>query len=197
MLNPRARINLREISFLIADDNPQSLEIMCQVVSGFGAKSILRCANAAEARDQLKRGVVDFVITDAQMPGETGFELIEWLRRQGGDPNRFAPAVVVTAHTEESWVARARDSGANFLVAKPIAPQILLDRICWVAREQRMFIETGAYCGPDRRFKRSGPPPGMEGRRSDDCDSTELGDSGPDMSQDLIDTMVKPQKVSI
>lgn len=197
MLNPRARLNLREITFLVADDSSQSLEIICQVISGFGAKGIVRCENAAEAREQLKKNVIDFVVTDAQMPGETGFELIEWLRRHGGDQNRFAPAIVVTAHTEQSWVARARDSGANFLVAKPISPQVLLDRIIWVAREQRMFIETGAYCGPDRRFKREGPPAGMEGRRSDDSDSTELGEAGPDMSQDLVDTMLKPMKASM
>ena len=53
----------------------------------------------------------------------------------------------------------------------------------------------GAYIGPDRRFKREGPPAGMEGRRADDV-AGDLGDAAaPNMSQEEIDAMMKPSKV--
>lgn len=191
------KINLEKITFLVCDDNAQCLDIMAQVVSSFGARTVLRAANAAEARELLQRTVIDFILIDGQMPGESGYELIEWLRRDGGDPNRFAPTIIVTGHTRVSQVARSRDCGANFVVAKPITPRVILERILWVSRDQRMFIESDAYCGPDRRFKREGPPAGEDGRRADDLEGAVSDSAGPNLSQEMIDSMMKPAKVAM
>jgi hypothetical protein len=66
-----------------------------------------------------------------------------------------------------------------------------------VAKEDRMFVETDSYVGPDRRFKREGPPAGMAGRRKEDL-PMELGQATtPNLSQDQIDGMMKPMKVSL
>jgi hypothetical protein len=94
-------------------------------------------------------------------------------------------------------VTKGRDCGASFLVAKPIVPRVLLDRVIWVARENRVFIECSTYSGPDRRFKFVGPPPGTEGRRSDDL-PLEVGLANtPNMSQDAIDSLLQPQKAQL
>jgi hypothetical protein len=74
---------------------------------------------------------------------------------------------------------------------------VLLERINWVARDERSVIETDTYCGPDRRFKREGPPIGTQGRRSDDL-SPEIGEAVDDnMSQDEINALMKPAKVAL
>jgi DNA-binding response OmpR family regulator len=77
----------------------------------------------------------------------------------------MAPVIMTAAHIRRSRVAEARDCGANFLITKPFSASALLQRIVWVARDGRPFIEVGDYFGPDRRF-RSDPPPGQE-RRAD------------------------------
>ncbi len=58
----------------------------------------------------------------------------------------------------------ARDCGANFIITKPFSAKNLLERIVWVARDERPFLEVGDYFGPDRRFRDE--PPDVE-RRSD------------------------------
>jgi hypothetical protein len=63
---------------------------------------------------------------------------------------------------------QGRDAGANFTIAKPITPKIVLERILWAAKEDRQFIECETYLGPDRRFKNDGPPSGAKGRRRED-----------------------------
>ena len=96
-----------------------------------------------------------------------------------------------------SQLFKARDCGASFTIAKPITPKIVLERLFFIAKDQRMFVDCGAYIGPDRRFKREGPPVGMEGRRSDDL-GAEMGESAaPNMSQEEIDAMMKPSKVAL
>jgi DNA-binding response OmpR family regulator len=94
-------------------------------------------------------------------------------------------------------VRQARDAGANLVVAKPLSPDVLLRRITWVARESRQFIVAPGYVGPDRRFRNDGPPVGTNGRRSDDL-SLEVPDAVmPNMSQNEVDVLFKPRRVSL
>jgi hypothetical protein len=70
----------------------------------------------------------------------------------------------------------------------------LLERVIWVAKECRPFIDTGVYLGPDRRFRddeveaaqarrRSDPPKpathtdGMEETPADEADSADFKDA--------------------
>lgn len=191
------KVNFEELQVVVVDDNPHALDITAQVLTGFGARRITRCVSADEARRAISAGQVDLVVTDAAMPTIDGYELTRWIRRAAPEENRFVPVIVVTSHTPRADVVSARDCGANYIVAKPITPRTMMDRIVWIAREERMGIETENYVGPDRRFRRLGPPPGMEGRRSSDVEG-EIGlATEPNMSQDEIDSVMKPQKVSV
>ena len=97
----------------------------------------------------------------------------------------------------QGQIETARDCGASFVLIKPISARVLLDRIVWIGRAGRLFVETEGYVGPDRRFRNDGVPGGGRGRRHDDL-STRIGAaSEPNMSQDEIDTLMKPQKVSL
>jgi CheY-like chemotaxis protein len=191
------RINLDRLSFLLIDDNMQALDILGQVVSGFGVRGMHKCQTVREAKEIAARQEIDFVITDVRMPGEDGFAFMKWLRLVATEPNRHAPAVMVTGDTSSAVVRQARDCGAHFIIAKPITPKVLLQRIFWIARENRLFIDCESYKGPDRRFKRLGPPPGTTGRRADDR-SVKLRDTGgPNLSQDEISALMKPSKVNL
>lgn len=196
-LRDSERINLEKAVVLLVDDNAQALDILGQVLSGFGVRQTHRCASAFEAMEVLKNTRVDLVVTDANMPEMDGWKLVRWIRTEGGEANRFVPAIVCTGYTRQSQVFRARDCGANFVIAKPITPRVVLERIFWVAGDQRLFIECDAYVGPDRRWKREGPPAGMEGRRSDDLPPEVGAATSPNMSQDQIDSLLKPAKVTL
>ena len=126
-----------------------------------------------------------------------GFEFLRRMRREGMGVNKLTPVILLTGHAQVSNVAKARDTGANFFVAKPITPSVLWDRIVWVIRDKRPFVELEKYIGPDRRFKFEGPPPGSEGRRAADV-TLPIGEaSAPNMSQDEINAFIKPQRVML
>jgi CheY-like chemotaxis protein len=196
-LQASTRINLEKVSVLIVDDSAPSLDLLAQVVSGFGVKTLQRAESAKVAQVELRERTFDLVISATNMAGVDGYELVRWLRRGGLEANRYVPVILVSGHTPPSQVFKARDSGANFTVAKPITPKVLLERILWAAREERQFIECDSYLGPDRRFKNEGPPIGVEGRRRDDL-PPELGDlAGDNMSQDQINALMRPSKVKL
>src|SRR5258708_19552398 len=77
------------------------------------------------------------------------------------------PILVMTSGPREATVKASRDAGANMLVAKPMSPANLYDRLAWVAFNPRQFIDTESYFGPDRRFKIEGYPNGVGRRKGD------------------------------
>lgn len=193
----RARINLRDACVLCVDDNLQGLDILAQILMGFGVQRIARATTADEFYKTLEGGAVDLVLINANVGGGSGFELVRWLRRSKLEPNRFAPSIVLSGHTVHSQVTLARDCGANFVLSKPISATVLLERILWIGRSKRLFIEADSYMGPDRRFKNQGVPGDGPGRRKSDLND-ELGAAvDPNLSQYDIDSLLRPQKVTV
>jgi CheY-like chemotaxis protein len=158
-------INLAGAVTMIVDDSAFSLDITASALMGFGIKTRYACHSAAEAIEILRDQTVDLLVVDSEMPRMDGYGLVRWLRRSGLDPNAFVPVILTAAHVRRSRVTEARDCGANFVITKPFSAASLLERIVWVARDARPFLEVGDYFGPDRRF-REGVAPGEE-RRAD------------------------------
>lgn len=161
-LRESAIINLTGAVTMVVDDSPFAAEITTSALLGFGIKTRYSMRSAGDAIEVLREAEVDLLVVDCEMPGMDGFELVHWLRRSG-PPNAFVPVILTAGHIRRSMVAKARDCGANFIITKPFSAASLLERIVWVARDGRPFLEVGEYFGPDRRF-RDVPPPGEERR---------------------------------
>lgn len=194
---PGGKINLRSIRALCVDSNSQGLEILSQTLFGFGVEKIARASTGEEAKAVLTRQTVDLMLTDAILMDMSGFDLVRWLRATNLDPNRYTPVITVTGHTQQSHVLSARDCGAHFVVAKPMTPTILMQRILWVARGGRVFVESENFTGPDRRFKHHGIPGDGVGRRREDLSGAIGQATQPNLSQDEINDVVKPQRASL
>lgn len=170
-LRETAIINLTGAVTMVVDDSPFSAEITTSALSGFGIRTRHSCRSAPEAMAILAEIEADLLVVDCEMPGMDGYELVQWLRRSG-PPNAFVPVIMTAAHIRRSMVEKARNCGANYIVTKPFSASSLLERIVWVARDNRPFLEVGDYFGPDRRF-REGEPPGEE-RRADNIRRAEF-----------------------
>ncbi len=192
-----SRLNLTKATVLLLQNNQAELDILGQVFIGFGVRAIRKCLTVNEADDCIRGVVFDLLVVDADMPDGAGYDFISRVRRLEESDNRLAPMMLVSGHAVPSSIAKARDCGANFVVAKPITPKVMFDRVTWLAREERQFVVTDTYAGPDRRHRTFGPPPGTKGRRHDDV-SGKLGKAiGPDMSQDDIDAMFNPKRAAL
>lgn len=195
-VDPNARINLSKASVLLIDGSQHSLDVMAQIVKGFGVAEVHRCVNIEEAEKHVRGKTFDLIVIDPNIGDGVGYEFLHGLRHSGG-ANAFVTVILASGHARATDVARARDTGANFFVTKPLTPNVLLQRIMFVARDKRPFVEVGKYIGPDRRFKFEGPPTGSDGRRESDLQAPLGSADEPNMSQNEIDTLIKPQRVLI
>ena len=170
-LNSKTRINLGKAELLLLEPTLDGMSILGQIVAAFGVREVRRCRTVDDARKEVLGPPLDLILIGSDGQDSSGYDFIRWLRRSGLQPNAFTPTILISGHTQVRNVVRARDCGANFIVTKPVSPEVLLDRIVWVAREQRQFISCEAYVGPERRFHDSGPPPGVAERRQPEQES--------------------------
>lgn len=152
-LRDSAVFNLSGAVTMVVDDSPFSLTLTTGALTGFGVRPSFTVGSGTEARRLLQEKPIDLLIVDTDMPDIDGFQLVRWLRRSGPNPNAFTPVILTASHIRRARVAEARDCGANFVVTKPFSAAMLLERILWVARDSRPFLEVGDYLGPDRRFR--------------------------------------------
>lgn len=196
-LDPAIRINLERSVVLLVDDNPQALEALSGMVRGFGVRKQFKCKSGAEAMHIVKTQELDLIVIDSSMPDMDGYDFVRWLRREAAPEVQFTPVIMLTGHAARSMVEKSRDSGANFVMARPFTPEILLQRIFWVAKDERQMVKADSYVGPDRRFKNLGPPLGMKGRRKDDLSGHIGAATDPNLDQTDIDMMFKPARVQL
>jgi DNA-binding response OmpR family regulator len=167
-LDPSSRINLEHAKILLLDDHHEGSGILIQIIRAFGARHFYRCTTNAEAEQITAENELHLVLINANLKQGSAYDFISWLRRANIQPNSFVPVILITGHTQKSNVTHARDCGANVVVAKPVSPLSVLERIVWVSREKRPYLRCSTYVGPDRRFRDDGPPDGTVGRRHDD-----------------------------
>jgi CheY-like chemotaxis protein len=175
-----SQFNLSESTILVLESTGPELDLYTRILMGFGARKIHKCAGLPRAEEVLREEVVDLIIVDAKLANADGCEFVRQLRNRGGGSKvACIPVMVVAGHTPRNRVTEARDCGAHFVVRKPVSPATMLERILWIAQENRPFVECDAYNGPERRFKTEEVAPGS-GRRSNDPNEPLAANAGPD-----------------
>jgi CheY-like chemotaxis protein len=167
-------VNLSKVGFLVADPSELYRHLFRRLLFGFGARKVHEAATVRDARLMLAKHHVDFLICAADLPGN-GIEFTRSLRLAADNPQRTIPIIITMGTARRITVAMARDSGANFVLSKPISPLVLYDRLTWIARQPRPFWESETYFGPDRRF-RALRHKGMPKRRAGDEDEINIED---------------------
>ncbi|MDB5423945.1 MAG: sensor histidine kinase/response regulator [Phenylobacterium sp.] len=120
---------LRPMSVLAVDDNAVNLMVLEQVLPSFG-HSVVKAQSGPEALEWLARQAFDVVLLDIQMPGMSGFQVLEALRAASG-PNQAVPVVALTADVTSGGRERYLALGFDDYAAKPLQ---IADLMAAVAR---------------------------------------------------------------
>jgi two-component system, NarL family, invasion response regulator UvrY len=111
------------LKILIADDHPLVRRGLAALLRDHFAESeIAEAGTASAALDVLGDGEWDLVLADINMPGRSGLELLDDLKRI----HPSLPVLVISAHLEEDYAMRALKLGAAGYVSKQTAPDVLV-----------------------------------------------------------------------
>ena len=90
--------------------------------------------NAFSAQRLLEEGPFDIVVTDLDMPGMSGLELLQWVQEE----KPLLPVLMMSGYGEIGDAVEAMKCGARDYVVKPFDLEDLLDRIRQIVGTQRL-----------------------------------------------------------
>jgi signal transduction histidine kinase/ActR/RegA family two-component response regulator len=115
--------SLGGISLLVLDDDTDALELFATVLRQAGAE--VRVARSVrEALDLLRAWEPDVIVSDIEMPEESGYAFIRKLRGEVAHGERI-PAIAVTAYGGVNERIKIVSAGFDSYVAKPVEPDEL------------------------------------------------------------------------
>jgi PleD family two-component response regulator len=111
---------------LIADDNPQGVELL-EAYLAEGDWELRTAADGDQTLKQVADWHPDLILLDVMMPRISGFEVCKRLRAD--DATRDIAVLMITALDQPSDMERAVDAGTNDFISKPINKTELLLRV--------------------------------------------------------------------
>jgi two-component system, sensor histidine kinase ChiS len=102
---------------LVADDDPE-IGMLIRTILDRGTYQVTLCDDAESALVRIQRDQpYDILISDYMLPGISGLELIEQVRRNRASAH--LPILMISGHNNYAMGARAREAGANAFLNKP------------------------------------------------------------------------------
>lgn len=112
---------------LIADDEPDILEISRIALETVGGFEVLVCSSGEMLLERLSGFQPDLIVVDVLMPDMTGPEVFEEIRRRPEFDE--VPVIYLTGVIQEEELADLRNTGVADIILKPFDPMTLADRI--------------------------------------------------------------------
>jgi signal transduction histidine kinase/ActR/RegA family two-component response regulator len=128
----RPLAGLDRVRVLVVDDDPDTLDVVKQVLETAGAQ-VTSVASAREALAALSVGPPDVLLSDLGMPGEDGLALIRKIRSLEPARGGRVPAAVLTAYTQAEDRSEALHAGFQLYLAKPVEPAELTAAVARLA----------------------------------------------------------------
>lgn len=110
---------------LVADDSSTMRKIILRSLQAVGVTDITEASDGSEALAIFKPGEFDLVLTDWNMPGMTGLEVLQGIRTQ--DAN--IPVIMVTTEAEKTRVLQAIQAGVSDYLVKPFTADTLREKL--------------------------------------------------------------------
>ena len=115
------------MKILVVDDFSTMRRITKNLLKDLGFTNIQEADDGSTALPMLQQGDFDFVVTDWNMPGMQGIDLLRAIR---ADENlKHTPVLMVTAEAKKEQIVAAAQAGVNGYVIKPFTAATLKEKL--------------------------------------------------------------------
>jgi two-component system chemotaxis response regulator CheY len=117
----------QNLNFLVVDDFSTMRRIIKNLLHDLGYGNVTEADDGKTALPLLKEGNFDFLITDWNMPGMAGLELLKQVRADA----RLGklPVLMLTAEAKREQIVEAVQAGVSGYVIKPFTGATLKEKI--------------------------------------------------------------------
>lgn len=117
----------KDMNILIVDDFSTMRRIIKNLLRDLGYSNTQEADDGTTAFPMLKKGGFDFLVTDWNMPGMSGMELLQKVRADPGLSD--LPVLMVTAEAKREQIVAAAEAGVNGYIVKPFTAVTLKEKI--------------------------------------------------------------------
>ncbi|SRR5690554_3441293 len=117
----------KNMKILVVDDFSTMRRILKNLLRDLGFSNVEEADDGTTALPMLKTGKFQFLITDWNMPGMSGFDLLKAVRADNALKN--LPVLMVTAEAKRDQIVAAAQAGVNGYVVKPFTAAVLKEKI--------------------------------------------------------------------
>ncbi|GGB49998.1 response regulator [Shewanella inventionis] len=115
------------MKILIVDDFSTMRRIIKNLLRDLGFNNTQEADDGSTALPMLQKGDFDFVVTDWNMPGMQGIDLLKAIRAD--DSLKHLPVLMVTAEAKREQIIAAAQAGVNGYVVKPFTAATLKEKL--------------------------------------------------------------------
>jgi len=119
------------IKVLVADDSGTMRKIITRSLNAVGIDNVVEACDGLQAFEVYQQANVDLVLTDWNMPGQSGLDLVKAIRAT----DQETPIVLITTEAEKSRVIEAVQAGVSDYIVKPFEAEQLLAKLVNIAGE--------------------------------------------------------------
>jgi two-component system, chemotaxis family, chemotaxis protein CheY len=117
----------KNLRFLVVDDFSTMRRIVKNLLNDLGYANVAEADDGKSALPMLQAGGFDFLVTDWNMPGMPGLDLLKAVR---ADPKLAKmPVLMLTAEAKREQIVEAAQAGVNGYVIKPFTAVTLKEKI--------------------------------------------------------------------
>lgn len=116
-----------QLRIIVVDDMSTSRGLITQALDGFGIRQIESASDGPEALAKIATWPVHLVISDMNMPGMNGLQLLHALRT--GAQTRRVGFLLITGKADRQIIETGKKLGMNNFLAKPFEPADLRNAI--------------------------------------------------------------------
>ena len=113
----------KNLQILVVDDQQSMRELTRHCLKQMGISKIEVAKSGEEALDVLSKVKFDIIVSDWNMDGISGLELLSKIR--GNPVIKKLPFIMATGQKEKSQIIAAKEAGANNYVVKPFSTCLL------------------------------------------------------------------------
>ncbi|MCM2678985.1 chemotaxis response regulator CheY [Echinimonas agarilytica] len=115
------------MKILIVDDFSTMRRIIKNLLRDLGFTNTQEADDGSTALPMLKNGEFEFVVTDWNMPGMQGIDLLRAIRAD--DQLKHLPVLMVTAEAKREQIVAAAQAGVNGYIVKPFTAATLKEKL--------------------------------------------------------------------
>ncbi|TSB46595.1 response regulator [Alkalicoccobacillus porphyridii] len=111
---------------LVADDEEVLRMLITDTLEDLDCE-VLEASDGQEAIDLIRKHHFDLLVLDYMMPEKTGLEVIEEVRAM--EDKKDVLILMLTAKSQQADQEEIIEKGANYFLAKPFSPLVLMERV--------------------------------------------------------------------